>query len=214
MQMSRLILCAAAVVAQAQHPVLVTGTLATKQGRPESARVGSVVARKVDLAQVSGAEAVLLLQSGDEVRLPCSVSWLEGQGPERQAIWRFSVPDLPPLKRIIIQAEGKELGRIQQGGKVQTPQMDFIATGQGDELSVAYSLKQPLLPGSSSMWVRWSTDGGATWDAKGSLLDQEDTHGTVDLDALAKVPEGKLVLEFWVLQGLTLDRLKYVVKRS
>lgn len=199
---------------QAQDPVLVTGHTLLKGTRVQQAAFSHVVPRKVTLQDLQGGEAVLVLQDGSEVRLPCGLERPVAEGPDTtRVVWRFSVPDLPPLKRLTILQGTRELARF-QARKSNVPQIDLTASGSAGHLSIGWSPQRPLDSDAETMLVRWSRDGGTTWDEGGVFQNPSEAVGMLELDQLAKVPSGKLVLEFWILQGLTLHRLKLPVTRN
>lgn len=213
--MRTLLATALAVVSlQAQVPVLVSGQSTLKGTRVQTATLSHVIPKAVGLSDLQGGEALLVLVDGSEVRVPCGIQSAPGEAPGTTlAIWRFSIPDMPPLKSLAILQAGKELARF-AGRKVQPPDFSLVASGDTEHLSIGWSTKRPLDPGTESMLIRWSRDGGATWDNDGLFQTQADSLGMMELDHLAKVPDGKLVLEFWVVQGLTLHRKRLPVTRS
>lgn len=199
---------------QAQDPVLVTGQTVLKGAKVQRATFSHVVPRRVTAQDVQGGEAVLLLQDGTEVRLPCGLEQAPSDSPETtRIVWRFSVPDLPPLKRLTILQGDRELARF-QGRKAPVPQLDLTASGSADQLSIGWSPRRPLESDAETMLVRWSRDGGITWDEGGIFQNPSEPVGMLELDQLAKVPAGKLVLEFWIMQGLTLHRPRIAVLRD
>jgi hypothetical protein len=198
---------------QAQELMVVSGSSSLQRGKVKSTTLGSIRGIPLPRGPFTGV-ATLDPLIGPPFEVPCEVRTFPGDTSRSEiAVWSFALPVDTRIKGFRIRRDSQALGALEAPEDPKPAELECADAWSDKDVSLAWIIKRTDKPNGTSMWVRWSRDGGATWMGQGQLIPDDTLDGQLDFKAAEVGDPAGMIVEFWVPQGLRLTRLRHTIAR-
>jgi len=154
---------------------------------------------------------------GSSKRLPTICNFVDFRGQRATAYWWTVLPDYHPIKGVRVYFKDEMIGSRDYPDKAPAPKLDVTDWIQENQVRLEWTLEKNS-QFSNGLHMRWSYDKGATWAKDGGNHSVgkaiKDAESSIEIPINSREEAPKILVEFWISQGLILTVKRYEVGRG